>query len=197
MKPAIRKMAVLTEELMMEAGRKSSKPLRRVAVIVAIRNPLVGRFSRSLKSLIEMGGPLGVFMAGRLLEEFGRDAGVTDSYGKAVIVGQLGEIEHGHAIVTRPFGSSVRGALSATAWMCSNVKRGVMGAKVDVPLAYKNALAVRSHYDTMEVSLSDAPFEDELVVILAATNGGRLHARTGGLRKQDVMGHDVYVDKAK
>jgi hypothetical protein len=191
----IRRATAVIEDVFSEAGRGDGAPLRRVAVLTAIRNPMGGMFRDDLTPLMDFGAPLATRMAQMLLDHFDANAELIESYGKAVIVGPTGELEHGHALVTRPFGSAVRRALSASAWMCCNVKRGAIGSAIDVPLAYKNALAVRSHYDTMQVGMADAPLDNELVVVLAAASRGRLHARTGGLRKEEVTGCDVYVDK--
>jgi hypothetical protein len=59
-----------------------------------------------------------------------------------------------------------------------------------VPLAHKDALYVRSHYDTMTVAFSDAPGPREIVVIFAVATRGRLHARLGGLKAAEIKGQD-------
>ena len=69
-------------------------------------------------------------------------------------------------------------------------------ATLDVPLACKDALYVRSHYDTVQATMPDAPLPDEVVVILVGAGRGRLHARIGGLLKADVKGRDIYLDRA-
>ena len=83
------------------------------------------------------------------------------------------------------------------AWMTSAVKRGALGTSLDLPLASKQALYVRSHYDTVDVTMPDAPLPNEVVVVLGGTNRGRLHARIGGLTLDDVgnTGHDNYLDR--
>ncbi len=194
---AIRKTAVLVEEIRLEAGRADGPPLIRVAAMAAIHNPYAGKPLADIEALIGFGADLGTLLVQKLLEQFGDDPRRVESYGKGAIVGTLGEIEHGYAAITRPFATRVRKALGdATAWMAANVKRGASGASLDVPLAYKNALYVRSHYDTVEVRMPDAPLPDEIVVILVAAGRGRLHARIGGLRKSDVKkGRDIYLDR--
>jgi len=191
----IRRAATVIEEVFEEAGLADGDPLRRVAVLFALRNPYVNAFHEKLDAIMDMGCQVAEDMVRRLLVHFDGRPECVEGYGKAVIVGRRGEIEHGHALVTRPFGSTVRRMLGATAWMCCNVKRGELGHSIDVPIAYKNALAVRSHYDTMPVAMADAPLENELLVVLAGTSRGRLHARTGGLRAAEVVGRDVYVDR--
>jgi hypothetical protein len=46
---------------------------------------------------------------------------------------------------------------------------------------------VRSHYDALTVSVSDAPLPDEIVVILAVASRGRLHDRVGGLTLDEAL----------
>ncbi len=193
---AIRKTAVLVEEIRLEAGRADGPPLIRVAAMAAIHNPYAGKSLADINPLIEFGAELGSLLVQKLLNQFGNDPRRVESYGKGAIVGTQGEIEHGYATITRPFATRVRKALgNATAWMVANVKRGAMGATLDVPLAFKDALYVRSHYDTVQATMPDAPLPDEVVVILVGAGRGRLHARIGGLRKADVKGRDVYVDR--
>lgn len=193
---AIRKTAVLVEEIRLEAGRADGPPLIRVAAMAAIHNPYAGKSLADINPLIEFGAELGGLLVQKLLNQFGNDPRRVESYGKGAIVGTQGEIEHGYATITRPFATRVRKALgNATAWMVANVKRGAMGATLDVPLAFKDALYVRSHYDTVQATMPDAPLPDEVVVILVGAGRGRLHARIGGLRKADVKGRDVYVDR--
>jgi hypothetical protein len=192
---AIRKTAVLVEEIRLEAGRADGPPLVRVAAMAAIHNPYAGTPLADINPLIEFGAELGTLLVQMLLAQFGNDPRRVESYGKGAIVGTRGEIEHGYATITRPFATSVREALGdATAWMAANVKRGALGASLDVPLACKDALYVRSHYDTVQAAMPDAPLPDEVVVILVGAGRGRLHARIGGLRKADVKGRDIYLD---
>ena len=192
---AIRKTAVVVEEIRLEAGRADGPPLIRVASMAAIHNPYAGKPLADIEPLIEFGAELGTLLVQKLLSQFGNDPRRVESYGKGAIVGTQGEIEHGYATITRPFATRVRKALGdATAWMAANVKRGAVGATLDVPLACKDALYVRSHYDTVQATMPDAPLPDEVVVILVGAGRGRLHARIGGLRKADVRGRDVYLD---
>lgn len=194
---AIRKTAVLVEEIRLEAGRPDGAPLIRVAAMAAIHNPYTGTPLADIEPMIEFGAELGTLLVAKLLAQFDNDPGLVESYGKGAIVGTAGEIEHGFATITRPFATRVRKALGdATAWMAANVKRGALGATLDVPLACKDALYVRSHYDTVQAAMPDAPLPDEVVVILVGAGRGRLHARIGGLLKADVKGRDIYLDRA-
>ena len=192
---AIRKTAVMVEEIRLEAGHADGPPVVRVAAMAAIHNPYAGTPLANIEPLIEFGSVLGTLLVQKLLAQYDNDPQRVESYGKGAIVGTQGEIEHGYATITRPFATSVRKGLGdATAWMAANVKRGALGASLDVPLACKDALYVRSHYDTVTAAMSDAPLPDEVVVILVGAGRGRLHARIGGLRKADVKGRDIYLD---
>jgi hypothetical protein len=114
-----------------------------------------------------------------------------ESYGKAAIVGISGEYEHGNAFLTSAFADPVRDALGGgKAWIPSTGKRGTLGESIDIPLAHKDALYVRSHYDTMTVQFADAPNADEIVIAFAFASRGRLHARLGGLAATAISGSD-------
>jgi carbamoyl-phosphate synthase small subunit len=60
------------------------------------------------------------------------------------------------------------------------------GARLDVPLHHIDAAYVRSHFDAMEVGVSDGPRPDELALILVMGDGPRVHARMGGLKAADI-----------
>src|ERR1700749_4470216 len=92
---AIRKTAVLVEEVRLEAGRADGRPLVRVAAMVAIHNPYVGTSVADIEPLIAYGAELGSLLAKKVLAQFGNDPRRVESYGKAALVGVLGEIEHG------------------------------------------------------------------------------------------------------
>jgi len=195
---AVRKTAVVVEEILLEGGKRDGVPLRRVTAMAAINNPYVGvgKPVADLKALIAYGATVGDLLAEKVLAQYNGDPKAVESYGKGAIVGVQGEIEHGYAAITRPFATRVRKALgNCTAWMAANVKRGALGAVLDVPMAYKEALYVRSHYDTVEAMMPDGPLPDEIVVILVTASRGRLHARIGGLEKSEVRGRDVYLDR--
>lgn len=162
---------------------------KKIVIAAAIRNPYAGISSHELEKIVRDSGALG--------EEFGRRAlaaaeGVPiESYGKGCIVGLYGEYEHGNAFLTTKFADPVRELIGgARAWISSTGKRGAPGTAIDIPLAHKDALYVRSHYDTISVSFGDAPALDEVVVIFAFSTRGRLHARLGGLSTDRIEGVD-------
>jgi hypothetical protein len=173
-----------------EAGMSDDLgPLRRVVVAAAIRNPYAGTYSEDLSLVVAQSPALGAEFGRRLVAAL---AGTpAQSYGKSALVGTDGELEHGNAFLTTAFADPVRHALGGgKAWITSTGKRGALGASIDVPLACKDALYVRSHYDTITVSFADAPAPDEVLVIFAVATRGRIRARLGGLRHEDRRGAD-------
>jgi hypothetical protein len=187
----IRKWYAFTEDtLTNESGQAADGPgLRKAAVAAVLNNPYARRFSHDLSLLVEPSGKLGAEFGRRLVALL--DGGKAESVGKACIVGLEGEYEHGNALLTTAFADPVRDALGGgKAWIASTGKRGGPGTPIDVPLAHKDALYVRSHYDTMTLAFSDAPAPNEIVVIFAVATRGRLHARLGGLKAADIKGQD-------
>jgi len=187
----IRKWYSFVEETLANESsqRADGAVLRKAAVAVALENPYAGRFSEDLGLLVQPSGKLGVECGRRLVALLGDSK--AESVGKACIVGLEGEYEHGNALLTTAFADPVRDALGGgKAWISSTGKRGAAGTAIDVPLAHKDALYVRSHYDTMTLSFGDAPAPREIVVIFAVATRGRLHARLGGLKAADVKGQD-------
>ncbi|MFN3955165.1 MAG: amino acid synthesis family protein [Pararhodobacter sp.] len=187
---AIRKQALLTEEIFHEGGPVVAEPLRRVAMISVIHNPFAGRYEPEIAGYMETLKPLGVAMARRMVAELGGDAGAVQGYGKGAIVGAAGELEHG-ALWHVPGGYAMREALGdAMAIVPSTKKVGGPGTRLDVPITHVNASYVRSHFDAMEVGLNDAPRADEIALVLVMTTGARVHARVGGLRAEQIAGKD-------
>ncbi len=160
------------------------EPVKKYVIAAAIQNPFAGQFSEDLSALIENSPELG-HEFGRRIKELAGDNPIV-SYGKAILVGADGEYEHGNAFLTNPAADPVREALGGgKSWVPSTGKIGGPGATLDVPLAHKDALYVRSHYDSISVSFNDAPRNDEVLIVWAFATRGRLHARLGGLKAED------------
>lgn len=184
----IRKVVTVIEDTLREGGREVAPRIRKVAVAAVMRNPLAGRFEEDLTSLIDEGEQLGSFLGRQAVEALG---GQVDSYGKGGIVGTSGELEHVAALIHPKFGTSLRDAVGGGKAIIPSVKkRAGPGASIDIPLHYKDAAFVRSHFDAMEIRVPDAPAADEIVIAVAVTNGGRPHPRIGGLQKAEVRGED-------
>ncbi len=190
----LRKVVVVTDETYIEMGNELGRPVRKSAAAAVIKNPFAGRYVEDLSVLIEAGDFLGGYLAKKAREALGITPDAVENYGKAAIIGTAGELEHGHAILHPKFGRGFReecgGADVCKAIIPSSAKMGHPGTPIDVPLHYKRAAFVRSHYDAIEVRVPDAPLPDEIVVIAALSDSGRPLPRIGGLRKEEVKGED-------
>ncbi|PVX30823.1 amino acid synthesis family protein [Sphingomonas pokkalii] len=190
----IRKWFAFAEETLAgEMGKAADgASLFKYVIAAAIHNPYAGDYVEDLGAWIDASPALGVEI-GRRLNELSGGAAI-ESYGKAILVGTDGEYEHGNALLTNPAANPVRDAVGGgKSWVPSTGKRGVPGTVLDIPLAHKDALYVRSHYDTVSVSFNDAPNRDEVLVIWAFATRGRLNARLGGLKASEVKGEDGLV----
>jgi hypothetical protein len=166
--------------------------LRKIVIAACIHNPFAGRYVQDLSSWIEPSPDLGREFGRRIREAAAGRA--IESYGKACLVGVAGEYEHGNALLTNPAANPVRDAVGGgKSWVPSTGKRGGPGTTLDIPLAHKDALYVRSHYDTVTAMFSDAPNPDEVLICWAFATRGRLNARLGGLKASDVKGEDGLV----
>ena len=189
-KPVVRKFVVQVEEIFHEGGPARAEPVKRGAVLAVIENPFAGRYVEEITGFMEGLKPLGLEMAGRLLDALGGDASKIEGYGKGAIVGGGGELEHG-ALWHNPGGYAMRELLGgAKAIVPSTKKVGGPGARIDIPVTHLNASYVRSHFDAIEVGINDAPRANELLLVLAMTTGPRVHARAGGLEAKDIKGED-------
>jgi hypothetical protein len=187
----IRKLVTIVDEVLVEMGQPVAPPTRRAAAIAVIANPFAGRFEADLSALIETGAVLGEVLTQRAVAVLGIVPEAAESYGKAAIVGEAGEIEHAAAILHPKLGAPMRAVLGGGAALVPSAKkRGTMGAVIDVPLGHRNAAYVRSHFDAMEVSIADAPRAGEILVAVVVTDSGRPLPRVGGLSTAEIIGQD-------
>jgi hypothetical protein len=172
----IRKIVTVVEEIVVEGGHPVEPSVRMAAAGAVIENPLAGRYTEDVSALVEAYcEPLGRLLAERALAALG---GAVEGYGKGALVGLRGEIEHGSAIIHNlRFGDRVREPVEGTSLLPSAEKRGAGGAPLDIPLKHKLDHSVRSHHQTFEVRVPDAPAADEIVVWVALATSGRPHAR--------------------
>ncbi|HVE09712.1 MAG TPA: amino acid synthesis family protein [Paraburkholderia sp.] len=188
----IRAFHTLVEDHLVPSGHDTEAPLRKVAVVALVKNPCAGRHVDDLSEMIDASG-----MLGEQLAKLATDAMhpyPVQSYGKAGIVGTDGEQEHANALLTTVFAEPLRKALGGgKAWISSYTKVATSGSSIDVPLAHKDALYVRSHYDGMTVTVPHGPLPDEVAVIFCVANRGRLGARVGGLKVDEIKGEDGLV----
>src|SRR5262245_2074829 len=184
----IRKMHTVIEEIHEDGGRALARPLRKVAAVAVIESPFAARFVEDLAALVKTGEELGDLLGRRAVAALG---GPVHSYGKAAVVGERGEYEHAAAILHPTLGAPFRAAVGGGKAIIPSAKKlGGPGTAIDVPLHYKDAAFVRTHFDAMEVRLVDAPRADEILVALVVTDGGRPHPRVGGLTVDEAKKDD-------
>ena len=160
-------------------------------IAAVIANPHAGVYVEDLSVLIAIGEALGGLLVRRALEALGIAGEAVQSYGKAALVGEDGEIEHAAALLHPSMGAPIRAVLGkGAALIPSNKKRGGPGASLDIPLGHKDAAFVRSHFDGMEIRLADAPRAREILVAVAVTDSGRPLPRVGGLAADEIVGRD-------
>ncbi|MEX0697761.1 MAG: amino acid synthesis family protein [Dongiaceae bacterium] len=187
----IRKIVTVVEETHREMGKTIDPPTRKAAALAVIRNPCAGRFEANLELLMAIGEELGGLLGRRAVAALGIEPARIESYGKAAIVGEAGELEHAAAILHPRLGKPLREAVGKGAALVPSAKKmGGIGAPIDVPLGHKDAAYVRSHFDAIEVRVADAPRADEIVVAVAVTDSGRPLPRVGGLTKDEIRGED-------
>ncbi|MGE0626980.1 MAG: amino acid synthesis family protein [Hyphomicrobiaceae bacterium] len=185
----VRKILSFMEEVRSEAGLPGDPPLRKVAVAAVIANPFAGRYVDDLSPLTDRSAAIGREITGIAMSLMGSMK--PESYGKAAVIGLAGEQQHGSAMLTTIFGNVMREAAGGgKAWISSFTKRAAPGATIDIPLAHKDALYVRSHYDGISITMPDAPLPNELAIICAYANRGQLNHRIGGPAASEIKGLD-------
>ncbi|HPE24889.1 MAG TPA: amino acid synthesis family protein [Albidovulum sp.] len=191
MKADIRKIAVWVEETHREMGRDIAPATRKAVAVAVIANPFAGRYVEDLTDLMEIGAELGGLLGDRCVRALGIEPHQAESYGKAAMVGENGELEHAAAILHPKLGAPLRAAVEkGAALVPSSKKMGGPGQDLDVPLGHKDAAYVRSHFDGVEVRMNDAPRANEIMVAVAVTDSGRPLPRVGGLKASEAEGKD-------
>ena len=187
----IRKLIVQVDETRKEMGQTIDPPTRRAVAIAVIANPYAGRYSETLDELVAIGEELGALLGQKAVAALGIAPGQAQSYGKAAIVGEGGELEHAAAVLHPKLGAPLRVAVEKGAALVPSAKKmGTLGTAIDVPLGHKDAAFVRSHFDAIEARVSDAPRAGEIVVAVAVTDSGRPLPRIGGLQVSEIVGKD-------
>ncbi len=187
----IRKLVTFLDETRTEMGREINPPTRRAAAVAVIENPFASQYVDDLEALMVIGEELGALLGEKCVAMLGIEPSEAQSYGKAAMVGENGELEHAAAILHPRLGKPLRAAVEkGAALVASSKKMGSMGQVLDVPLGHKDAAYVRSHFDGMEVRINDAPRADEIMVAVAVTDSGRPLPRVGGLTHDEAEGKD-------
>ncbi|MDI9350192.1 MAG: amino acid synthesis family protein [Candidatus Symbiobacter sp.] len=204
----IRRRLTSIEDIFHEFGPPPPVPLRRGAIAAVLRNPFAKRYEANLMDYMAELNGLGLSLARQLLAEMRLAPDAITSYGKGALIGGGGELEHG-AVWHVPGGYAMRELLgwtgdraaylqgtasqvttgqpgNALAIVPSTKKVAPAGASLDIPLTHINASYVRSHFDAFEMRVPGSPQSDEIVFMLAMSNGARIHARVGGLKPEDI-----------
>lgn len=185
----VRKTKLSREKVWHERGPELSQPLLVGSALAVIRNPFAGRFEPDLLEFQQELRELGRTLARELTTELGGTNQI-EAYGKGMIVGEDGELEHA-AVWHEAGGWAMREVLGEPKAIVPAAKTiGPSGTRLMVPLGHIHAAYVRSHFGTAEVTIWDAPRRDEIVYGLVMATGGRVHARIGGLRTEDISVHD-------
>lgn len=173
----IRKTGFIKETILTDGFGKACDPIDRVVAYGVIKNPFAGKIVEDLSPLFDIGGQLGE----QLMEQaVGMLKGAPVSYGKAAIVGSDGDLEHGGATIHPKLGKPMRAAVGGgQSVICSNAKVAAVGAPIDIPLGHKDEAWSFAHFDTVTISVGDAPRADEIVICMAVTDGPRPNPRVG------------------
>ena len=177
----IRKYVSTVEETLHDFGPVLARPVTKAVVGGVIANPYAGRHVTDIQPMMKALEPFAVDLTERVMKILGAKGSELEAYGKGAIVGLNGELEHA-ALWHQPSGFGIRHAMGgAKSIVPSTVKVASAGARIDIPLHHVTAAYVRSHFDAIEFCVPDGPRPDEIVFIVAASIGGRPHARVGGL----------------
>jgi hypothetical protein len=181
MKPEIRKITVITEEIFNDGHRELEVPLHLSAAIAVVRNPYAGKHVSDLSDVAgDYSQGLGELLTERATRVLPNPPTV---FGKATLVGEAGEVQHGSAIIhTKLLGDVMRDAANGGAVVPAAEKRGTVGSTLDVSLRRSTDAGDLpgtdvSHLYSWEVRVPDAPHADEILIIVAFGDGGRPNSR--------------------
>ncbi len=185
----VRKLVLSVEDVWHDGGPRNTSPLQRGSIAAILHNPYAGEYVAEIQPMMEALKPLGREMAQRLIAALGGPKAI-EGYGKGALIGLDGELEHG-ALWHVPGGYGMRDLLEGShAIVPSTTNIGPAGASIAVPIHHRVAAYVRSHFDSIEVRVADAPRPDEMLLVIAMTTGARPHERVGGLRANEIAKFD-------
>lgn len=182
----IREWFGFVQEISHDGGVPEARPLVKAVAGVVFENPFAGRWQEDLSELTAPSASLGTALGARAVALLGGRP--VEGYGKGGIAGLAGEQEHVVACVTTVFGDAFRRAVGGgKAWISSASKTAAAGTAIDIPLAFKDEIYVRSHYDAVTVCVPDGPRPNELLIVVAVSSGPRVHQRVGGLSREEAL----------
>lgn len=176
----IRQIVVIDHETWSEAGRAVEPRTRKVAACAVIANPFAGRGAmEDLGELVDLSVEVGTILTERALRALGN--ATPTGYGKAVIVGDAGDREHGAAMIHARLGLAMRrGIRNGPALIPGTKKVAGPGAAIDLVFGGIDDSWNYDVMDAMQVAVEDAPRRDEIVLIVGFASGGRPNARIKG-----------------
>lgn len=181
----VRRMITTDETVLVDNHHAVQSPARKIAAVAVVTNPFAGRFEPQLEELVEIGGRLGTMLAQRCVDLV--DPATIESFGKACIVGEAGELEHAAALIHPTFGQTARAVIGGGAAIIPSTKKvGGPDSSIDLPLVHRDHAAVASHFDSIEIRVPGSPRADEVVVAFGIATGGRPHPRIAGLKAEDI-----------
>ncbi|KVA30547.1 hypothetical protein WI44_19485 [Burkholderia cepacia] len=180
MNPPITKIVVYLLERRAELQIQVDPPHRQVVAAAVLRLydwHADGR-TVALESLYELGAELGTLLTGRARWALDVAPSAIQAYGKAALVGSAVPLECAAALLHPRMGRAMRESLpGATSLIPSVTKRAAPGACVDIPLHGCTDMWSFDHFDTVSLTLADAPAPNEIVVAIALADSGRPLAR--------------------
>jgi Amino acid synthesis len=175
----VRKLVTYRERVLREAGREADgRPLVKLAVAAVVPNPLPGAYQEDVMVNEPVGADICRLLCAHAFEALGDER--VESYGKGAIVGTAGDQEQAVSFLASGFGDALREATGGSEWVSSVTKRGAAGAQLDIPLAHKDVLRARSHYDAVTIAIPDAPAPHEIVIAIGFATRSRLNERAQG-----------------
>ncbi len=175
----IRRLVIQLDEIHLEMGKTIDPPAQKALAAGVFQNPYAGRYVEDLEPMYDLGAEIGGLLARKVVEALGVEPGSITSYGKGAVIGVGGEIEHAAAILHPRFGKPVREAVEKGDDIIPSTKKmGGPGSVLVLPITNKDSIWSFDHMDAMEISIPDAPREDEMLVAVAVANSGRPLART-------------------
>ena len=175
-----REISIITQEVLSEGGRELASPCKRVAACGVLSNPGAGRApTDDFSDLVDLSVAAGEVLTARALDALGplKPRG----YGKGVIVGTSGDLEHGASMIHVRIGLAMRkGAGGGPALIPGNAKVAGPGTPIDIIFGGLDDAWDYDAMDTMTVMVAGAPKPDEVLLIVAFLGGSRPNARIKG-----------------
>ncbi len=182
-----REISVIAQEVFSEGGRELASPCKRVAACGVLSNPLAGqRPTDDFSSLVDLSVAAGEVLTAKALAALSPLE--PRGYGKGVIVGTSGDLEHGASMIHVRMGLAMRrGARGGPALIPGNAKVGAPGTPIDIIFGGLDDAWDYDAMDTMTVTVSDAPRADEILLVAAFLGGTRPNARIKGASSAQVV----------